>query len=150
MNHRVSAREIAGPGPGQVLEDRDLTTLVFDDNRLLAALFGEHDEHLALVEHRLGVDIAPRGNRIAIKGPLAARDNAQAVLSSLYERVRSGLDVARGQFRRWSVRYAVANAHNGLVPRDHWLTPDERQAILAYHEMHPLEGYRRLTFMMLD
>src|SRR5207302_3809575 len=96
LNHRVSARDIAGAGPGQVLEDRDLTTLVFDDNRLLAALFGEHDEHLALIEHRLGVDIAPRGNRIAIKGPLTARDSAQSVLSALYERVRNGLDVARG------------------------------------------------------
>jgi phosphate starvation-inducible protein PhoH len=43
--------------------------------------FGEHDEHLALIERRLGVDIAPRGNRIAIKGPVAERDNAQKVLS---------------------------------------------------------------------
>jgi phosphate starvation-inducible PhoH-like protein len=96
LNHRVSAREIAGARPGQVLEDRDLTTLVFDDNRLLAALFGEHDEHLALIEQRLDVDIAPRGNRIAIKGPAAARDSTQAVLASLYERVRGGLDVTRG------------------------------------------------------
>jgi phosphate starvation-inducible protein PhoH and related proteins len=96
LNHRVSAREIAGAKPGQVQEDRDLTTLVFDDNRLLAALFGEHDEHLALIEHRLGVDIAPRGNRIAIKGPVEARDSTQAILTSLYERVRGGLDVTRG------------------------------------------------------
>jgi phosphate starvation-inducible PhoH-like protein len=96
LNHRVGAREIAGARPGQVLEDHDLTTLVFDDNRLLAALFGEHDEHLALIERRLGVDIAPRGNRIAIKGPVAARDTAQKVLSTLYERVRSGLEVSRG------------------------------------------------------
>ena len=96
MNHRVGAREIAGARPGQVLEDHDLTTLVFDDNRLLAALFGEHDEHLALIERRLGVDIAPRGNRIAIKGPVAERDTAQKVLSTLYERVRSGLEVSRG------------------------------------------------------
>jgi len=96
LNHRVGAREIAGARPGQVLEDHDLTTLVFDDNRLLAALFGEHDEHLALIERRLGVDIAPRGNRIAIKGPVAERDTAQKVLSTLYERVRSGLEVSRG------------------------------------------------------
>jgi hypothetical protein len=26
----------------------------------------------------------------------------------------------------------------------------EKQAILDYHARHPLEGYRRLTFMMLD
>ena len=76
MNPRVSAREFAGPG--KLLQDRDeLTTLVFDDNRLLAALFGEHDEHLALIEHRLGVDIARRGNRVAIKGPPSARGTTE-------------------------------------------------------------------------
>ncbi len=26
----------------------------------------------------------------------------------------------------------------------------EKQAIIAYHDQHPLEGYRRLRFMMLD
>ncbi|MFZ5671967.1 MAG: PhoH family protein [Pseudomonadota bacterium] len=77
-------------------EERDITTLVFDDNRLLAPLFGEHDEHLALIEHRLGVDITPRGNRISVKGPQSARDNAQMVLTTLYERVRRGLEVTRG------------------------------------------------------
>ena len=30
------------------------------------------------------------------------------------------------------------------------LTADERQAILQFHAGHPLDGYRRLTFMMLD
>jgi transposase InsO family protein len=58
--------------------------------------------------------------------------------------------VARGKFFDWRKRYGRANEHNALVPRDHWLLPDERQAILAFHERFPLEGYRRLTFMMLD
>lgn len=31
-------------------------------------------------------------------------------------------------------------------PREPW----ERQAIIDYFDKHPLEGYRRLTFMMLD
>ena len=42
------------------------------------------------------------------------------------------------------------NAHNGLIPRDFWLRPDERMAILAYERKHPDEGYRRLTYMMMD
>jgi putative transposase len=42
------------------------------------------------------------------------------------------------------------NEHNGCVPRDTWLEDWEREAILDYHDRHPLEGYRRLTFMMLD
>lgn len=44
----------------------------------------------------------------------------------------------------------MANEHNGKVPRDHWIEDWERQAILDYHDKHVLEGYRRLTFMMLD
>lgn len=36
------------------------------------------------------------------------------------------------------------------MPRDHWLDEEEKQAIVAFHGRHPLEGYRRLTFMMLD
>jgi transposase InsO family protein len=36
------------------------------------------------------------------------------------------------------------------VPRDHWLEAWEKQQIIAFHQEYPLEGYRRLTFMMLD
>jgi len=96
LSSRANARDVAGTRSGSMAEDRDITTLVFDDNRLLAPLFGGHDEHLALIEHRLGVDITPRGNRISVKGPQIARDNAQMVLTTLYERVRRGLEVTRG------------------------------------------------------
>jgi transposase InsO family protein len=36
------------------------------------------------------------------------------------------------------------------VPRDSWLEAWEQEAIVAFHVRHPLEGYRRLTFKMLD
>jgi len=42
------------------------------------------------------------------------------------------------------------NEHNGWVPRDFWLEGWEKQAIIGFHLKNPLEGYRRLTFMMLD
>ena len=42
------------------------------------------------------------------------------------------------------------NEHNGWVPRDFWLEDWEKQAIIRFHLKNPLEGYRRLTFMMLD
>jgi len=37
-----------------------------------------------------------------------------------------------------------------LVPRDWWLEDWEKKAIVDFHVGHPLEGYRRLAFMMLD
>lgn len=64
--------------------------------------------------------------------------------------VLARLGVAPAQFYRWTERYGRVNTHNGQIPRDHWLTDVERQAILRYHETHAPEGYRRMTFMMLD
>lgn len=54
------------------------------------------------------------------------------------------------KFRDWRVRYGQANEHNHLVPRDHWLEAWEKEKILAFYHEYPLEGYRRLAFMMLD
>ena len=59
-------------------------------------------------------------------------------------------DIPAGKFYDWRSRYGKANEHNGKVPRDHWLLPWEREAIIDYHDKNPLEGYRRLAFMMLD
>lgn len=59
-------------------------------------------------------------------------------------------ELATSKFYTWKDRYGHANDHNGKIPRDWWLEEWEKQAIIAYHDQHPLEGYRRLTFMMLD
>jgi putative transposase len=60
------------------------------------------------------------------------------------------LGVSGSKFYSWSTRYGKANEHNGWIPRDFWLEEWEKQAVIAFHLDHPLEGYRRLTFMMLD
>lgn len=60
------------------------------------------------------------------------------------------IGIARGKYFDWRDRYGKANEHNALVPRDHWIESWEREAIIDYFDRHPLEGYRRLTFMMLD
>jgi putative transposase len=65
-------------------------------------------------------------------------------------RVVGWLGVSRSKFYDWRQRYGRANEHNAWVPRDHWLTDKEKQAILGFHQHYPLEGYRRLAFMMLD
>ncbi len=60
------------------------------------------------------------------------------------------IGIATSKWHHWKGRYGKANEHNGWIPRDHWLEPEEKQAIVAFHDRYPLEGYRRLTFMMLD
>jgi putative transposase len=60
------------------------------------------------------------------------------------------LGLATSKWHSWKQRYGKANEHNAWIPRDHWLEPEEKQAIIDFHALFPLEGYRRLTFMMLD
>ena len=60
------------------------------------------------------------------------------------------LGVKASKFYNWRERYGKANEHNAWVPRDFWLEDWEKQAIIDFHGKNPLEGYRRLTFMMLD
>ena len=60
------------------------------------------------------------------------------------------LGVTASKFYDWRQRYGCVNEHNSWVPRDFWLKPWEKEAIIEFHLKNPLEGYRRLTFMMLD
>lgn len=60
------------------------------------------------------------------------------------------LGVSASKFYDWRQRYGKVNEHNGWVPRDFWLEEWEKRAIVEFHARYLLEGYRRLTFMMLD
>jgi len=60
------------------------------------------------------------------------------------------IGIGRSRYYDWRNRYGKVNEHNAWIPRDAWLTDDEKQAICAYYGAHPLEGYRRLTYMMID
>ena len=60
------------------------------------------------------------------------------------------LGIAPSKYYDWQSRYGKANEHNALIPRDFWLEDWEKQAIINFYLEHPLEGYRRLTYMMLD
>ena len=65
-------------------------------------------------------------------------------------RLVSWAGLGRSKFFDWKSRYGKVNEHNGWIPRDHWLEDWEEKAIIDFHQKNPLEGYRRLTFMMLD
>jgi hypothetical protein len=72
------------------------------------------------------------------------------LLSIRHRRFIHWLGVRASKFYAWRERYGRVNEHNGWIPRDFWLAPWEKQAIIHFHGEHPLEGYRRLTFVMLD
>ena len=52
--------------PDSPAADAAPLVLRYDDNRLLAALFGERDRNLVRIEHELGVSVSSRGNRVSI------------------------------------------------------------------------------------
>jgi transposase InsO family protein len=60
------------------------------------------------------------------------------------------IGIGASKFHDWKARFGRVNEHNAWVPRDHWLTSEEKERICAFARQHPFEGYRRLTFMMLD
>jgi phosphate starvation-inducible PhoH-like protein len=113
--------------------------VAFDDNTLLPALFGRHDQHLMRLEQALGVKLSARGNRVSIDGGGAgAQQMAKAVLESLYQRLRDGLEVGPGEVDG-AIRMAetddgepgagisVRTRKRTITPR----TPNQRRYLLA-------------------
>ena len=62
----------------------------------------------------------------------------------------SWLGLGTSKFYDWRKRYGKANEHNSHIPRDHWLMDWEKKAIVDFKQAHPLNGTRRLAFMMND
>jgi phosphate starvation-inducible PhoH-like protein len=90
----VTVRPVAGETPAA--DDRAHVVVAFDDNRLIPALFGEFDQNLAMIEQRLGVDAAARGNQVTIRGRPEALSRARLALDILYGRLQKGHELAPG------------------------------------------------------
>ncbi len=58
--------------------------------------------------------------------------------------------MGRDKFYKWCDRRGQENHHNGAIPRFFWLEDWEKKAIITYYLASQREGYRRLTYMMLD
>lgn len=60
------------------------------------------------------------------------------------------IGIGRSKYYNWRKRYGKVNEHNRLIPRDFWLEAREKEEIIDFYIQYPTEGYRRLTYMMLD
>lgn len=87
--------------------------LQFEDNRLLSQLFGQHDQNLARIEQELGVSMVSRGNQLAISGEPEAVATAKQVMTNLYQRLKRGMEVSRGEV---DAALRLARAEDGLEP----------------------------------
>ncbi len=84
----------------------------FDDNALLTALFGHHDEHLLQIERLLDVTLRYRGNQLEIQGPETSREIADLAIADLYRQLKSGQDVGPGEVQA-AVRMAASDDSTG-------------------------------------
>ena len=71
----------------------DLRRMTFDDNALLAVLYGNHDRNLVRIEQLANVQISARGNQLAISGSADDAGVAHRAITGLYERLKRGLSI---------------------------------------------------------
>ncbi|MGN7613431.1 transposase [Magnetococcales bacterium HHB-1] len=60
------------------------------------------------------------------------------------------IDLCPSQYQRWKKRRGVPNRHNAPIPKRHWLQDCEKERIIQFYKENYLNGYRRLSYMMLD
>lgn len=82
---------------GNGAHDTASLSMVFQDNALLPALFGEGDAHLARIEKKLGVQASSRGNVLALTGGKADIETGKQVLEALYADLKKGGEVGPAQ-----------------------------------------------------
>ena len=84
------------PSPASAVPATPEAVIEFQDNRLLIDLCGAYDRNLARIEQGLAVQIARRGNMLAVGGERQAQARAIQVLGALYARLEAGRELEPG------------------------------------------------------
>ncbi len=90
----------------------DVRRMTFDDNALVAQLYGNHDRNLVRIEQLANVQLSARGNQLAITGSADDAALAHKALSGLYERLKRGLSIEAADVDA-AVRFAKSGAEGG-------------------------------------
>ena len=91
--------------------------LSFDDNRLATLLFGQFDEHLAMLEQQLGIEAVARGNLVDLTGASGQIGRAKVALEHLYDRLEAGEEIETGDVDG-AIRMASADDQMSLPTMD--------------------------------
>ncbi|MDJ0613390.1 MAG: PhoH family protein [Rhizobiaceae bacterium] len=95
--------------------EHDQIALEFNDNALASQLFGQFDQHLAMLEQQLHIEAAARGNEVVLNGESTAIRQAKVALEHLYSRLEKGDDIVAGDVEG-AIRMAAAD--NQLILPD--------------------------------
>jgi phosphate starvation-inducible PhoH-like protein len=90
----------------------DVRRMTFDDNSLLAMLYGNHDRNLVRIEQLASVQLSARGNQLAIAGTADDAAVAHKAIAGLYERLKRGLSVEMADVDA-AVRFARTGGDGG-------------------------------------
>ena len=99
-------------GPSAGVRAADVRRMTFDDNALVAVLYGNHDRHLVRLEQLANVQLSARGNQLAIAGTPDDATVAHKALAALYERLKRGLSIEMADIDA-AVRFARTGAERG-------------------------------------
>jgi phosphate starvation-inducible PhoH-like protein len=87
--------------------------LAFENNQLAQTLFGEHNQHVKLIEQRLNLKIATRGNTVQFRGEPADLLVGEKLFKELYELIKKGYPVY-GNDIEFAIRFLQENPQGSL------------------------------------
>ncbi len=88
--------------------------MAFEDNAVVAQLYGHHDSNLVRIEALTGAQLNARGNQLDVTGEGDEVTVASKALTGLYERLKRGLSVEMADVEA-SVRFAKNGDDSGNV-----------------------------------
>src|SRR5471032_2324447 len=88
--------------------------MAFEDNAVVAQLYGHHDSNLVRIEALTGAQLNARGNQMDVTGEGEEVTVASKALTGLYERLKRGLSVEMADVEA-SVRFAKNGDDSGNV-----------------------------------
>ncbi len=96
------------PDKNKPSAEADQIALGFKDNHLASQLFGQFDQHLAMLEQQLDIEAATRGNEVILNGESTAIRQAKVALEHLYNRLEQGDEIESGDVEG-AIRMAAAD-----------------------------------------
>ena len=122
--------DISKLGGRQDKTDKAHVALSFDDNRHAGILFGKFDEHLALIEQKLGIEAVARGNEVVLRGDPLMMERAKTALLHLYSQLQSGIIIDSGDVDG-AIRLSDSNVKASGMKRSARAKPGETAASIS-------------------
>lgn len=97
----------------EIVSEHSQEQMIFGDNRLLPALFGEQNHHLLDIEKTFDVQIRNRGNEVIIVGRRADTLRVRQILDILWDKLLKGEDID-GQTVDAALRFSIADRESQM------------------------------------